>query len=622
MTGASGAERLDTIKQLVDRATEVSTAARAQFVRQACDDSSMAAEILSLVAHDTGTPPWPESPLMPELPSPDAACLEPGRSLGRYRVERQLGEGGMGLVALASRAQDFEKQVALKVIRGPLTEPSVRRFERERQILANLEHPGIARLLDGGRLDDGRPWLAMEYVDGMAIDRYCDEHALGIRERIALVVEVCEALDAAHRLQVVHRDIKPSNILVTADGRPRLLDFGIAKELEDDVTDPSGPTGPSGQPMTLRWAAPEQINFGPVTPATDVHGLGLLLYRLLTGRHAFAGATRAELAVAISERVPTQPSAVVGDPALRRELRGDLDVIVGKALAKDPVSRYASAGALGQELRRVLATVPTRAASARCAFICLVAARAISQLWVTLASMTSGEGVWRHLVDFAQPCSCRRRRQECRARRIPATVAATIFSQACLVAWTIIDRQDLRADPARFFGDLIESASCIARDQHQLATGTGKHAGGDHAEGARGPGDQGHLALHVEHRKRVRQSAISSTFRGIGITTSILQTWLDLFSIRTFLAGRLRCNCPSHAAPRSCRPIRGSSRLPARHRPSRTAWNPAPRHHRAGTDCKPNPLVGRDHLLRSLEAEGPRRRNGWAPHRALRPRNV
>jgi serine/threonine-protein kinase len=268
----------------------------------------------------------------------------------------------MGSVVLARREDDFEKPVALKRVHTRLSDDLIRRFHRERQILAQLEHPNIARILDGGTDGDGRPYFAMELVPGEPIDRYCEIHGLGLRPRLELVLHVCSALALAHRNLVVHRDIKPSNILVTADGVPKLLDFGIAKRLEtaDEETEL---TRHQERPMTLRYASPEQITGGPITTASDVYGLGVLLYLLLTGGHPLArdGDSDLELAEAIREREPRRPSAAVADPRRRRELEGDLDAIVHKALRKEPEQRYGSVAELAEDLGRHLAGRPVHA---------------------------------------------------------------------------------------------------------------------------------------------------------------------------------------------------------------------------------------------------------------------
>ncbi|MBX3702057.1 MAG: serine/threonine protein kinase [Dokdonella sp.] len=296
--------------------------------------------------------------------------------IGPYRVVGELGSGGMGTVLLAERVEGgFEQRVAIKLIRSHLVgHEAVQRFERERQILANLDHPHIARLLDGGASAAGVPYLVMEYVDGVAIDRYCIEHGLGVPARLALFLDVCAAVQFAHQHLVVHRDLKPGNILVDASGNVKLLDFGIAR-----LTDPAtAAESVTLNAFTPEFASPEQVNGAPITTASDIYSLGVLLYRMLSGRSPYQ-ADKTQLAELVREIVTTPPlrpsqsltsrAAVTGagDPSaldlrrLQRELRGDLDNIVLMALRKEPTRRYASAAQLAEDIRRHLANRPVHA---------------------------------------------------------------------------------------------------------------------------------------------------------------------------------------------------------------------------------------------------------------------
>ena len=290
-----------------------------------------------------------------------------GRELGPYRILSELGIGGMGAVFLGERCDgQFEQKVALKVARlGLAGDEAIRRFLAERRILAGLEHPRIARLLDGGVTSDGLPFFAMEYVEGVPIGDYCDARGLSITERIELFLGVCAAVDHAHRRLVVHRDLKPSNILVTAQGEVKLLDFGIAKLLGAGDED----TRTLGRLLTPAYAAPEQVRGERVTTATDVWALGVVLYELLVGRRPFSvpgGQEQGELA---ARAEPARPSAAVAAGSLpgairrrrRRALRGDLDTILLTALRNEPDRRYPSAAALAEDLRRHLALLPIRA---------------------------------------------------------------------------------------------------------------------------------------------------------------------------------------------------------------------------------------------------------------------
>ncbi len=312
-------------------------------------------------------------------------------------MEAKLGEGGMSTVYLAVRADDaYQQKVALKVLAyGADRSDLSARFRAERQILASLDHPGIARLLDGGTTDDGRPYLVMEYIEGAPLDQYCDQHRLGLDARVDLFRQVCAAVQYAHQNLVVHRDIKPSNILVTADGVPRLLDFGIAKLLEGAELPGAIEATMTGQRlMTPQYASPEQVEGGAITTATDVYSLGVLLYVLLTGHlpYRLPGTSSDALQRAVVEQDPERPSTAVGratregsprpseraagegptqealsearglrPPQLRRKLRGDLDNIVLMALRKEPERRYASVALLSEDLRRYREQLPVAA---------------------------------------------------------------------------------------------------------------------------------------------------------------------------------------------------------------------------------------------------------------------
>src|SRR6185312_3695281 len=261
-----------------------------------------------------------------------------GRWVGPYRIERLLGRGGMGAVYLAQRADGhFEQQVAIKVIDLPLaTELFRERFRMERQILAGLSHPFIARLLDGGVSEGGELYLAMEYVDGISIAKFCERNGLSLRAKLELFVKVCGAVQFAHQNLVVHRDLKPDNILVVADGTPRLLDFGTAKLLGPEADAASGFTQNGLQSFTPQYASPEQVLGDAITTATDTYSLGVLLYLLLAGRppYELKEFTTAEMLRVICNEVPPKPSAVAAG------LDADLDAIVMKALRKEPQERY------------------------------------------------------------------------------------------------------------------------------------------------------------------------------------------------------------------------------------------------------------------------------------------
>jgi serine/threonine-protein kinase len=360
-------DRWTRVDALFQAALDLPEDARARFVSQECgQDPSVLHDVLELLEADRHAARFLEGSGASRIPTE----REPGTRIGSYRLERLLGRGGMSAVYLAVRADGaFDRRVAVKVMEQAGVGVDWRkRFQVERQVLARLEHPLIARLLDGGTTEDGCPYLVMELVEGRTIDRYCREEMLAVRERVALLRKVCEAVAWAHRNLIVHRDLKPSNVLVGADGTVRLLDFGIAKLLEPAAFDLAvDDTRSQIRVMSPSYASPEQIAGGVITTATDVWTLGLLAYEVLTGRRPFGTAgSLAELEA--SRRVePELPSrcAEATDPQQRRtvrgQLRGDLDTIVLKALRAEPERRYGTAEELGADLERYLAGQPVAA---------------------------------------------------------------------------------------------------------------------------------------------------------------------------------------------------------------------------------------------------------------------
>ena len=369
---------------------------RARYVSEACaDDSGLEREVEALLSQHDGAGNLLEEPLggdteMNALESFVNDDEDPmiGRRLGAYQIEREIGRGGMGAVYEAARVDnEFIKRAAIKLVkRGMDTDFILRRFRKERQILAALDHPHIARLLDGGTTSDGLPYFVMEFIEGQPFYSYCDAHHLNIPERLKLFLAICDAVHYAHQKQVVHRDIKPSNVLVTSEGVPKLLDFGIAKllnpDLAGDIT--HDPTATAMRLMTPEYASPEQVQGAPTTPSTDVYSLGVLLYELLTGHRPYRLRNRAphEIARVICEEEPAPPSVIItrpddllnaavsGDEAttlrhlysarggtldsLRRDLSGDLDAIVMRALRKEPEWRYQSAEQLRDDITHYL----------------------------------------------------------------------------------------------------------------------------------------------------------------------------------------------------------------------------------------------------------------------------
>jgi eukaryotic-like serine/threonine-protein kinase len=367
-TGTGGGPRAEALFREIAALPDSERTARIKALR--IESPGLAREVEELLATTLATMGMFETPSADE-PLPHGAA--PTR-LGAWRLVERLGEGGMGEVWLAERIEGgFKQQAALKLVRAAVArEHALARFRLERQVLARLSHPAIAKILDGGIAPDGRPWFAMELVEGRAITEFVRERSLPLRDRLRLLIAVCEAVDYAHRNLVVHRDLKPSNIVVTEAGEPKLLDFGLAKLLEAD--DDPGLTKTHMLAFTPAYAAPEQVLGGAITTATDVYALGVLLYEMLTSRlpHDRGGRNPAALAEVVSQETVTRPSLVLrrdasgvpaGSEALHqaRTLEGDLDTIALKALHREPERRYQGAAALADDLRRYVEGRPITA---------------------------------------------------------------------------------------------------------------------------------------------------------------------------------------------------------------------------------------------------------------------
>jgi serine/threonine protein kinase len=386
------------VKELLNAVLELEPSERAAYLERTCGpDTALRAEIDSLLAsYEEAGDEFMDGPPRDD---PPAASLKPhdpfvGLNIGPYRVIEEIGHGGMGTVFRAVRADDsFRQQVAIKIVRRGLGHDFIlKRFRNERQILAALEHPNIARLLDGGATEDGLPYFVMEYVQrGEAIDTYCDRNQLTTKQRLELFQPVCSAVQAAHERMVIHRDIKPGNILINSRGEPKLLDFGIAKILDPDLsTQTIDPTVTVFRLMTPEYASPEQVKGQEITTASDVYSLGVLLYELLTGHKPYRLKSRSpqEIASVICESEPERPSTIVNrtelvtrgtDPPvtltpevvskarqtrpedLRKTLAGDLDNMVLMAMAKEPERRYLTAQDLSEDITRYLQGRPIRA---------------------------------------------------------------------------------------------------------------------------------------------------------------------------------------------------------------------------------------------------------------------
>lgn len=384
------AKRWQQIEELFQNAVELHGQEREDFLVNACGpDSELLDEVRGLLAADEK----PHS-ILSGMAADALAISETeswiGRQIGVYRITGEIGAGGMGVVLAAERADgEFHQQVAIKLVkRGMDSDEIIRRFQRERQILARLKHPNIAMLLGGGVTNDGRPYFVMEFIDGLPIDIYCDQKALSIDDRLQLFLKVCETVAFAQRSLVVHRDLKPSNILVTTAGEIKLLDFGIAKVISVDSESDSVPdlTRTGMRIMTPEYASPEQLLGDPATTASDVYSLGVILYQLLTGSSPHQGSGRHLVPVdrTLETSDPKRPSQSIASDStitreqpdssqsrafkrstdirqLRRRLTGDLDNICLKALRQDPERRYHSAEHLHDDIHRHLRGLPITA---------------------------------------------------------------------------------------------------------------------------------------------------------------------------------------------------------------------------------------------------------------------
>jgi len=329
--------------------------------RTCAGDSALRSEVVSLLESDSAARHGfvgakVQNALLDLMADEAPKSAMEGRRIGSWRLVREIGRGGMGAVYLAARAdQQYESNVAVKLVRPGLdTDFMLRRFRRERQILARLDHPNITRLFDGGATEEGIPYLVMEYIEGAWITRYVVEHRLSIEDRIRLCLPVCAAVGYAHRNFIVHRDLKPANILIDRNGTPKLLDFGISKLLQADPEEPANTQGVG--PLTPEYASPEQIQGAPVTIASDVYSLGAVMYELLTGvrPHKIESGSALDLQRAICQEPVTPPSKAATDRAVARRLQGDLDNILLRAMQKEPSRRYVSAEHFADDLRRWL----------------------------------------------------------------------------------------------------------------------------------------------------------------------------------------------------------------------------------------------------------------------------
>ena len=477
-------ERWQQVKNIFHQALEQETGRCGEFLDQACgDDAELRREVESLLREDQGATNPLDKPL-----SQVAASLMPtnqdsllGRRIGVYRLTGLIGQGGMGAVYRAARDdQQYQKEVAIKLVKGGLgPDFAMQRFRRERQILARLEHPNIARLLDGGATEEGWPYLVMEKIDGQTIGEYCELHSLSVQQRLELFRSVCAAVQYAHQNLIIHRDIKPSNILVTNDGVPKLLDFGIAKLLDPEQslntagTDP-GQTATAMRVMTPAYASPEQARGESVTTSTDIYSLGVVLYELLTGQRPYhiKGNSFAEIERAICSIEPEKPSAAVrqnstGQTKLSRQLSGDLDNIILMTMRKEPERRYASVEQFSEDIRRHLVGLPV---GARQDTVRYRAGKFVRRhRWGVLASTL----IALLLIGGAAFSTYQARRAERRFQQVRKLANTFLFEfdgKIANVTGTTEARELLVKTALEYLDSLMNDASDDAELQYELAT--------------------------------------------------------------------------------------------------------------------------------------------------------
>jgi eukaryotic-like serine/threonine-protein kinase len=473
-------ERWGRVKELFSAAAELPAANRAAFLaREAGDDVDLIAEVSSLIdSHVTAGRFLEDVP--PEL---RAAALDAGDSaragerIGAYRLVEMIGTGGMGDVYKALRDDDqYRAEVAIKLMRAEVRNPlAEQRFKNERQILAALDHRNIARLLDGGATSNGLPYVVMELVNGKPIDVYCDERALGTRDRLQLFLQVCAAVSYAHQHLVVHRDLKPNNILVTADGSVKLLDFGIAKLLEAEAVTGTvtEETRTQLRAMTLDYASPEQVSGGTVTTVSDVYSLGVVLYRLLTGQSPYRaqGGDAARMAEILGDTSPTRPSQV--ETRTRASIDSDLDHVLLMALRKEPAKRYGSAEQFADDLRNYLQGRPVLARRGSLGYRLGKLARrnkvAIAAAALVVVSLITGLGLALREARIADEQRIVAQRHFDRVRKLSNTLLTSVFDKIAVLPGAAKVRADIAQTAQQHLDELSREPGADPLLREELA---------------------------------------------------------------------------------------------------------------------------------------------------------
>lgn len=450
------------LELLFEEARQRSADERAAWLLSHCPDAAMRALLSEMLATYDADPEFLEAST--DVAGSVAAAIADGlvgARLGPYRITSQIGRGGMGVVYDAVRDDgDFERRVAIKVLPTWSGAALTERFRLERRVLAALDHPGIARLVDSGTTPDGAPYFVMEFVDGLPIDVWARDRRLDVRARIAIVARVCDAVAYAHQHLVVHRDIKPANILVTADGHPRLLDFGIATLLSDPDGADTGATQTNHQRFTIDFASPEQIKGEAVTTASDVYSLGVLLYLLVSGRRPFSlkHLSPLEAMRTVCEVDPPPPSTVAASDDAPK-IRGDLDAVIGKALSKAPRDRYATVAALASDLEAFRSGLPVSAAPEPWARRVRRFVRRNKAAALVLAAIVAGGGaaVWQ-----ARVAATERDRADSRfndVRRLANAVVGPLYDEIAKVPGSIAARRALVTQALAYLDSLESQAA-------------------------------------------------------------------------------------------------------------------------------------------------------------------
>jgi serine/threonine protein kinase/tetratricopeptide (TPR) repeat protein len=509
-------ERWQRINEMFHAALVLEGRARSEFlVAQSAGDYALRGKVAALLASHELAEGFMQGSVFgdaAQLLVEDEAQAMIGQHIGLYKINREIGRGGMGTVYLATRDDDqYQKQVAIKVVRrGMDTDLVLARFRNERQILAGFDHPNIARLFDGGSTESGLPYFIMEYIEGQAIDEFCDTQRLSTAARLELFRTVCSAVQYAHQNLVIHRDIKPSNILVTAEGVPKLLDFGIAKLLRSETTQGGATTAIVQRLMTPEYASPEQVLGEHVTTVSDVYSLGVLLYELLSGHspYHFKTLLPQDIAQVISDSEPEKPSTVInrieevtaggrkgrkltpesvsktrdGRPEkLRRKLAGDLDNIVLMSMRKEPLRRYSSVGQFSEDIRRHLEGLPVVARKATFSYrsakfirrnrVAVAAASVISLILIVGVAATGWEThVARRERARAEAAGARAERRFNQVRKLAHSVLFDYNEAIQDLPGSMPVRERLVKDALEYLDSLAGEANDDPSLQRELAT--------------------------------------------------------------------------------------------------------------------------------------------------------